>query len=194
MSMQLEEMEEELRDISAELAGSIRREMELEEEVERLQYDGPNALEKDKRTSDYYSDSGTSSVRDPDLPVNRTDDLEKLKRRSEQEKAQMKLDLSQKLQEERGRRKGLEDHIKNLEDHIRSVSEGLTRVFAVLTCVSWNRVSAEQAARAVSWNSKVPWKTTDEDFRKRESTRRILKISSALFRMISSNTRTKGTT
>ncbi|MCJ1446547.1 MAG: hypothetical protein MMC23_007052 [Stictis urceolatum] len=127
MSMQLEEMEEELRDISAELAGSIRREMELEEEVERLQYDGPNALEKDKRTSDYYSDSGTSSVRDPDLPVNRTDDLEKLKRRSEQEKAQMKLDLSQKLQEERGRRKGLEDHIKNLEDHIRSLEQGVGR-------------------------------------------------------------------
>ena len=115
-------MEEELREISSELASSIRREMELEEEVEQLQLEVPGALEKDKRTSDYFSDSGTSSVRGPEA-IGRTDEVEKLKRRSEQEKAQMKLDISQKVQEERGRRKVLEEHIRVLEAHVQSVSE-----------------------------------------------------------------------
>ena len=122
MSMQLEELEEELRDISAELASSIRREMELEEEVERLQLEVPGASEKDKRTSDYYSDSGTSSIRDPETG-SRIEEVEKLKRRSEQEKAQMKLDVSQKVQEERGKRKALEEHIRALESHVQSVSD-----------------------------------------------------------------------
>ena len=120
MSVQLEEMEEELREISSELASSIRREMELEDQVERLQIEGPGALERDKRTSDYYSDSGTSSVREPDASA--SIEADKLKRRSEQEKAQWRLDLSQKLQEERGRRKALEDHIRSLEGHIQNVS------------------------------------------------------------------------
>ena len=121
MSVQLEEMEEELREISSELASSIRREMELEEEVERLQMEAPGTLEKDIRTSDYFSDSGTSSVRDPEAVGSRADEVEKLKRRSEQEKAQIKLDISQKVQEERSRRRALEEHIRALEAHVQSV-------------------------------------------------------------------------
>ena len=123
MSMKMEEMEEELKEISAELASSIRREMELEDEVERLQQDAPIGLDPNRRTSDYFSDSGTSSVRYPlSENGNKSDDLEKMKRRSEQEKAQLKLDVSQKLQEERGQRKALEAHIKSLEQRLESVS------------------------------------------------------------------------
>lgn len=119
MSVQIEEMEEELREISVELASSIRREMELEDQVDRLQTEGPGALERDRRTSDYYSDSGTSSVREPEAGAGAG--VDKLKRQSEQEKAQWRLDLSQKLQEERGRRRALEDHIRSLEEHIQNV-------------------------------------------------------------------------
>ena len=123
MSMKMEEMEEELKEISAELASSIRREMELEDEVERLQQEAPTGLDPNRRTSDYFSDSGTSSVRFPlGENGNKSEDLEKMKRRSEQEKAQLKLDISQKLQEERGQRKALEAHIKSLEQRLESVS------------------------------------------------------------------------
>ena len=122
MSMKVEEMEEELREISAELASSIRREMDLEDEVERLQSEAPTGLDPNRRTSDYYSDSGTSSVRFPiGESGNKADDLEKIKRRSEQEKAQLKLDVSQKLQEERNQRKALEAHIKSMEALVESV-------------------------------------------------------------------------
>ena len=123
MSMKMEEMEEELKEISAELASSIRREMELEDEVERLQQEAPTGLDPNQRTSDYFSDSGTSSVKyPPSENGNKTEDLVKLKRRSEQEKAQLKLDVSQKLQEERGQRKALETHIRSLEQRLQSVS------------------------------------------------------------------------
>lgn len=119
MLMKMEEMEEELREISAELAASIRREMELEDEVERLQLEGPAALEPSRRTSDYFSDSGTSSVRYP-LSENgsKADAVERIKRRSEQQVAQLKLDTSQKLQDERARRKVMEAHIKGLEEQL----------------------------------------------------------------------------
>ncbi|MCJ1319686.1 hypothetical protein MMC15_005022 [Xylographa vitiligo] len=128
MSMKMEEMEEELKEISAELASSIRREMELEDEVERLQQDAPIGLDPNRRTSDYFSDSGTSSVRYPLSEYgNKSDDLEKMKRRSEQEKAQLKLDVSQKLQEERGQRKALEAHIKSLEQRLESAERDQNR-------------------------------------------------------------------
>ena len=123
MSLKMEEMEEELREISAELASSIRREMELEDEVEQLKLENPSTLEPSKRTSDYFSDSGTSSIRYPmSESGNKADDVQKIKRRSEQEVAQLKLDVSQKLQEERLRRKAMESHIKSLEEQIESVS------------------------------------------------------------------------
>lgn len=126
ISIKVEELEEELREISSELAASIRREMELEDEVDRLQMEGPSIAEPYRRTSDYFSDSGTSSVRYPPSDENsgsRSEDVSKLKRRSEQEKAQIKLETSQKLTEERARRRAMEDHIRKMEEHVQDVSK-----------------------------------------------------------------------
>lgn len=122
-SAQLADMEEELREVSSELAGSIRRELELEDLVDRLQLEAQQGPELSRRTSDYYSDSGTSSFRYPQSEVAgvKTEDLAKMKRISEQEKAQFKLNMSQKLQDERGRRKVLELHIQQLGDQMQQV-------------------------------------------------------------------------
>lgn len=114
------ELENELREISSELAGSIRREMELEDLVERLQsdsvFDTPN-----RRTSDYFSDSGSSSIRYAYESGGRVEDIEKYKRTAEQERAQIKVELSQKLQEERGRRAASEAHVQILESQVHQV-------------------------------------------------------------------------
>ena len=114
-------LEDELREISSELAASIRREMDLEDMIEQLQSEGSQTLDPNRRTSDYFSDSGTSSVRYPLSDAGKGDDLEKLKRRSEQEKAQLKADVSQKVQDERARRKVLEAYVKTLEGQVQSV-------------------------------------------------------------------------
>ncbi|MCJ1314615.1 hypothetical protein MMC25_008297 [Agyrium rufum] len=137
MSLRMEEMEEEIREISVELAGSIRREMELEDQIERLQMEIPirhsDDLLADRRTSDYFSDSGTSSVKYPLSDIDggfmgvRIDDVKKLKRRSELEKAQLRLDLAEKVQYERGKRKALEEVVKSLEDKLRAVEENQER-------------------------------------------------------------------
>ena len=123
-SVRIEDMEQELREISTELASSIRREMELEDQVEKLQLEIPQTSELSRRTSDYFSDSGTSSVRYPlsEVGGSKTDDVEKVRRRSEQEKAALRLDVSQKLQEERLRRKELEEQVQTLESKVRDVS------------------------------------------------------------------------
>lgn len=122
-SVQVAEMEEELREVSSELAGSIKREMELEDLVDRLQYEAAQAPDM-RRTSDYFSDSGTSSIRYPmsDFGSGRPEDLAKQKRISEQEKAQFKVDLYQKLQDERGRTKVLETHVQHMREQINHVS------------------------------------------------------------------------
>ena len=119
----LEDLEEELKEISAELAGSIRREMELEDLVDRLQFEAQQGPEPGRRTSDYFSDSGSGSIRYPlsDGGMGKADDLAKQKRSSDQEKAQFKLGLSQKLQDERERRKVLEDHIQQLAEQVQNV-------------------------------------------------------------------------
>ncbi|KAI9801027.1 MAG: hypothetical protein M1825_003561 [Sarcosagium campestre] len=120
---QVDEMEEELRDISSELASSIRREMDLEDLVERLQSEANNPTTgQNRRTSDYFSDSGTSSVRYPlgDAETKEVE-LEKSQRKIEQEKAQLRLDLAQKVQDERLRRKALEEHVEKLERQVQKV-------------------------------------------------------------------------
>ncbi|KAE8453829.1 hypothetical protein EG329_009341 [Mollisiaceae sp. DMI_Dod_QoI] len=115
--IQVEEMEKELKEISAELASSIRREMDLEDLVERLQAEAQNPLSSPgKRTSDYFSDSGISSVKYGGEPDSRRDELDRLIRKTEQEKAQMRLELTGKVQDERTRRKHLETQIRNLEE------------------------------------------------------------------------------
>lgn len=113
---ELEEMEEELKAITAELAVSIRREMELEDLVERLQSEANFPQAPGKRTSDYFSDSGTSSVKYGGETDARTDEMERLQRKGEREKAQIKLELNQKVQEERSKRKVLEAQIRTLEE------------------------------------------------------------------------------
>ncbi|CEI64284.1 unnamed protein product [Fusarium venenatum] len=112
---QIDEMEDELKAISAELASSIRREMDLEDLVDRLQEQMNNPQAPGKRSSDYYSDSGYSSAKLSETEPSR-EELEKIQRRSEQEKASIRLELTNKLQDERGRRKELDQQIKELAE------------------------------------------------------------------------------
>ncbi|OBT69504.1 hypothetical protein VE03_01140 [Pseudogymnoascus sp. 23342-1-I1] len=115
------EMEEELKTISAELATSIRREMELEDLVERLQSEADNPRGPNKRTSDYFSDSGTSSVKYGGDADSRTEEIERMQRKTDREKAQIRLDCQEKVQEERTRRSGLEKKIRRLEEKVSHV-------------------------------------------------------------------------
>lgn len=115
--IQIEEMEKELRDISAELAGSIRREMDLEDLVERLQAEAQNPPSNNiRRTSDYFSDAGTSSVRFGGESDQKQDELEKMVRKTEQEKATIRMELTDKIQDERQRRKQFEQQVRQLEE------------------------------------------------------------------------------
>lgn len=122
LTAKLGQLENELREISSELAGSIRREMDLEDLVDRLQVDASMAADVNRRTSDYFSDSGTSSVKYP-LSENgsKIEDVEKIKRAAEQERAQLKVELSQKWQEERSRRQAFESHVQLLEGQVQQV-------------------------------------------------------------------------
>src|SRR5262249_35018621 len=59
------DLEDEIRIVSSDLAASIGRELELEELVEKLQVqlDSAGTLSaSNRRTSDYFSDAGTSSA------------------------------------------------------------------------------------------------------------------------------------
>lgn len=115
--IQVEEMERELRDISAELAASIRREMDLEDLVERLQAEAQNPPNNaTRRTSDYFSDAGTSSVRYGGDSEQKQEELERMVRRTEQEKATMRMELTDKIQDERQRRKQFEQQVRQLEE------------------------------------------------------------------------------
>ena len=118
------DVEEELREVSTELAGSIRRELELEDLVDRLQLEATQGPDLGRRTSDYFSDSGSGSYRYAmsDSGAGKGEDLAKQKRLVEQEKAQFKLSMTQKLQDERSQRKLLEAHIQQLEDQLHNVS------------------------------------------------------------------------
>ncbi|KAL2270177.1 hypothetical protein VTJ83DRAFT_2361 [Remersonia thermophila] len=110
---ELEEMEDELKAISAELASSIRREMDLEDLVERLQEQINNPQAPGRRTSDYFSDSGYSSARFSDYDQTK-EEISQIQRRAEQEKARLRLELTNKLQEERSRRRVLDQQIQEL--------------------------------------------------------------------------------
>ncbi|KAL6869310.1 hypothetical protein ACO1O0_000634 [Amphichorda felina] len=114
-SAYVEEMEDELKAISAELASSIRREMDLEDLVDRLQEQASNPQGPSKRTSDYFSDSGYSSAKASEIDHGR-EEIEKIQRRSEQEKAAIRLELTSKLQDERTKRKELDLQIKGLAE------------------------------------------------------------------------------
>ncbi|KIW21230.1 hypothetical protein PV08_01810 [Exophiala spinifera] len=112
------QLEAELREISTELANSIKREMDLEDLVDRLQNEGPTMGREIDRTSDYFSDSGTSSVRPGTSEGNPKDEIQRIKRESEQQRAQLKVELSQKWQDERSSRQALESHVQILEQKL----------------------------------------------------------------------------
>lgn len=127
--MSVEEiLEEELRALTAELASSIRREVELEDLVETLQStaesQGKLSPGFSKRTSDYFSDAGTGSGYDYDLPSKEQLDYDRVVRKSEQVQAQIRLELTQKIQEERQRRKGVELQVRELEERVGNVELG----------------------------------------------------------------------
>lgn len=111
-------LEAELKEISIELAGSIRRELDLEDLVERLQSENPYPGVAADRTSDYFSDSGTSSLRAAGSEFSAKEEIDRIKRDSEQQRAQLKVDLSQKWQEEVTQRKALESHLQALETQL----------------------------------------------------------------------------
>lgn len=111
------DIENELREITIELARSIGREIDLEDLVERLQSEGPDV---NRRTSDYFSDSGTSSIRYASDP-GKSEEIEKIRRAAAQERAQLKVDLSQKLQDERSQRLASESHVQILESQVQQV-------------------------------------------------------------------------
>ncbi|KAK8240506.1 hypothetical protein HDK90DRAFT_411026 [Phyllosticta capitalensis] len=116
----VEELERELRDVSVELAESIRRELDLEDEVERTKTDNPlTGSDANRRTSDYFSDSGASSAK---FPIGDTESkieaLQKLRRKAEQERAQARVEAAQRLQDELRRRSDLEAQVQSLEEQI----------------------------------------------------------------------------
>ncbi|KAF3309851.1 hypothetical protein TWF173_010554 [Orbilia oligospora] len=123
-----EVLEEELRSLSADLAASIRREVELEDLVETLQLtaesQGKLSPGVSKRTSDYFSDAGTGSGYDFDLPSKEQLDYDRVVRKSEQVQTQIRLELTQKIQEERQRRKGVELQVRELEERVGNVELG----------------------------------------------------------------------
>ncbi|KAF3909829.1 hypothetical protein ABW21_db0203701 [Orbilia brochopaga] len=121
-----ETLEEELRIISADLAASIRRELELEDLVESLQNSadsqGKLGINAGKRTSDYFSDAGTgTSSYELDLPSKEQLDYDRVVRKGEQVQAQIRLELTQKIQDERQRRKGVELQVRELEERVSQV-------------------------------------------------------------------------
>ncbi|TWU74580.1 hypothetical protein ED733_006528 [Metarhizium rileyi] len=80
-----------------------------------LQEQISNPQAPNKRSSDYFSDSGYSSAKASEYEQSR-EEIEKIQRRSEQEKASIRLELSNKLQDERSRRKVLDQQIKHLSE------------------------------------------------------------------------------
>ena len=118
------ELERELREVSTELANSIRREMELEDQLDRSKLEPvPVATEAGRRTSDYYSDSGASSVRYPFSDSDtKMEELERLRRKAEQEKAQLKAEMADKLNDELRHRRSLEAQVESLEINLQRKS------------------------------------------------------------------------
>ncbi|KAK6595375.1 hypothetical protein H4I95_10733 [Botrytis cinerea] len=108
----VEEMERELKDISQELASSIRREMDLEDLVDRLQLEAQNSG---------TNNAGTSVIPRYGDPDPKQDELDRIQRKTEQEKASIRLELTDKLQDERAIRKELETQIRSLEERAAQV-------------------------------------------------------------------------
>jgi hypothetical protein len=120
MNAHVEELERELREVSSELAASIQREMDLEDEVERWKAESSSVMSPDnRRTSDYYSDSGISTIRFPvSDPEAKLEEVDTQRRKAEQERASLKVRMAERLQEELRRRRDLEEQVQQLEDQV----------------------------------------------------------------------------
>ncbi|EME89758.1 uncharacterized protein MYCFIDRAFT_63569 [Pseudocercospora fijiensis CIRAD86] len=118
----VQELERELSHISQELATSIRREMELEDELDRIRAEIPMHIptsDLGRRSSDYFSDSGASVTKFPISDVDaKLEQMDKQVRHVEQEKARLKMDMASKLQTELSRRRDLEQLVQDLEDQL----------------------------------------------------------------------------
>jgi hypothetical protein len=130
MNAHVEELERELREVSFELAASIQREMDLEDEVERWKAENASATSPDnRRTSDYYSDSGISSIRFPiSDPEAKLEEVDTQRRKAEQERASLKVRMAERLQEELRRRRDLEEQVQQLEDQVSDQSRAVSMV------------------------------------------------------------------
>lgn len=164
---QFNDVDEELREVSTELAGSIRRELELEDLVDQLRLEASQGPELGRRTSDYFSDSGSGSYRYPlsDAGAGKGDDLAKLRRISEQEKAQFKLNLTQKLQDERDQRKMLENHVQQLGRQLANVS--MVRVTACYRSLIDGQMDEERASYSTVSTQVRDLESSLEDHRRR---------------------------
>lgn len=111
------ELERELQEISSELANSIKREIELEDELERYKLEATSSsMDPNRRTSDYYSDSGVSSIRYPlGDSEGRIEELERLRRKAELDKAQTKLEMSQRLEDALRSKRDVEERFSSPE-------------------------------------------------------------------------------
>lgn len=121
-NVHVRELERELSHVSQELAESIRREMELEDEMDRLRAELPTIPSSDlnqRRSSDYFSDSGASSTRFPISDFDaKLEQMERQLRKVEQEKANLKVETAARLQTELSRRRDLEELVRDLEDQL----------------------------------------------------------------------------
>ena len=88
--------------------------MQLEDLVERLQTELGNRRGLDNRTSDYFSGSGTSTLKNGSDTNTITEYIERLQRKTDREKAQLRFDCQEKVQEQSARRSGLEERIRQL--------------------------------------------------------------------------------
>ncbi|KAI5839786.1 hypothetical protein DFP73DRAFT_574919 [Morchella snyderi] len=111
----IDAIEKEVRLVSADLAASIRREMELEDLIERLQAEAAERNGESKRTSDYFSDAGTST-RYLDSETKQEVDVDKMQRKAEQDISRVRLELLSSIQEERERRKAVEARVREMEE------------------------------------------------------------------------------
>ena len=152
------ELERELREVSLELANSIRREMELEDQLDRWKLESvPTATEAGRRTSDYYSDSGASSVRYPFSDNDsKMEELERLRRKAEQEKAQLKAEMADKISVELRHRRSLEAQVESLE-------------------INLQRKSSEQSVSAEEGKQVRQLQAMSDDLRRRLSEEREFK-------------------
>ncbi|KAI0590600.1 CCDC158 multi-domain protein [Pyrenophora tritici-repentis] len=93
------------------------------EELERELRESAAGQAENRRTSDYYSDSGTSSIRFPITdPEGKLEELEMQRRKAEQERASLKVRMAERLQEELRRRRDLEEQVQQLEDKVHDKS------------------------------------------------------------------------